>query len=147
MLDEKEDLTLEINKAENLHGHLGPFLVIGVKVARLAKKILNLNHSSCGELQVTAELPLVTPFSCIIDGVQALTQCTVGNQKLKIRNSKDNMAVSFEFKSQNRTLRIYVNPEVLEKLKDKLSKGESKEKLAWKTASMPESRLLKVENL
>jgi hypothetical protein len=34
-----------------------------------------------------AKLPLSTPFSCILDGIQATTQCTIGNQKLRIKNS------------------------------------------------------------
>ncbi|MGB9683882.1 MAG: FmdE family protein [Candidatus Bathyarchaeales archaeon] len=146
MLDENEALTLEIKNAENLHGHLGPFLVIGVKIARLAKKSLNLDYAKHKELQITAALPLSTPFSCIIDGIQAATQCTVGNQKLKIKNSKETITATFKLKNQSKTLKIQVNPQVLEMLKDWFSKGVSNEELAWKIALMPENQLLKIEN-
>jgi formylmethanofuran dehydrogenase subunit E len=85
------ELTSLIKKAADLHGHLGPFLVIGVRMGSLAKKILNANAEENNEFRVTARLPLLTPFTCIIDGIQATTQCTVGNQKLDREfPSKDN---------------------------------------------------------
>ncbi|MEM3703234.1 MAG: formylmethanofuran dehydrogenase subunit E family protein [Candidatus Bathyarchaeia archaeon] len=146
MLNERKTLTMEIRNAENLHGHLGPFLVIGVKIARLAKKHLKLNSVKQKDMQITAMLPLLIPFSCIIDGIQATTQCTVGNRKLKIKNSKETVKVNFRLKNPNRTLKIHVNPKVLETLKDQLSKGASNEELAWKIAFMPESQLLRIGN-
>jgi formylmethanofuran dehydrogenase subunit E len=53
-----------IEKAADLHGHLGPFLVLGVRMGETAKKILKTAN-----LQVTAKLPLSTPFSCVLDGI------------------------------------------------------------------------------
>jgi len=67
---EDHDLILEIRNAENLHGHLGPFLVIGVRIGMLAKGISNANTWESNKLRVTARLPLLTPFSCILDGIQ-----------------------------------------------------------------------------
>jgi formylmethanofuran dehydrogenase subunit E len=82
------ELASLIKKAAGFHGHLGPFLVIGVRMGSLAKKILNVNAGENNKFRVTARLPLLTPFSCVIDGIQATTQCTVGNQKLRIENSQ-----------------------------------------------------------
>lgn len=146
MLDEKETLTLEIKNAENLHGHLGPFLIIGVKMARFAKKTLNVNKDKLWDMQVMAQLPLITPFSCVLDGIQAATRCTVGNRKLEIRNSDGDVMAIFRIKSQNKALKIHVNRQVLEMLIEQLSKGVPNEELAWKIALMPESQLFKVEN-
>jgi formylmethanofuran dehydrogenase subunit E len=146
MLDEKEALMLEIKNAENLHGHLGPFLVLGVKMARLAKKTLNVDKNKLWNMQVIAELPLITPFSCVIDGIQATTQCTVGNRKLEVMNSSEAIAAVFRLKSQDKALKIHVNKRVVEMLKEQFSKGAPNEELAWKIAAMPESHLFKVEN-
>ncbi|MEM2250023.1 MAG: formylmethanofuran dehydrogenase subunit E family protein [Candidatus Bathyarchaeia archaeon] len=146
MHDEKETLTLEIKDAENLHGHLGPFLVIGVKMARLAKKTLNVDRDKLWDMQVVARLPLITPFSCILDGIQTATQCTVGNRKLEARNSDRDIVAIFRIKSQNKALKIHVNKQVLETLIEQLSKRVPNEELAWKIAAMPESQLFKVEN-
>lgn len=93
-----------------------------------------------------AELPLTPPFSCVLDGIQATTKCTIGNKKLEIRNSNGNIVTIFRLKSQNKTLKICVNEQVVEMLKEQLSKGVSNEELAWKMAATPENQLFKVEN-
>jgi len=145
VLDQKSDLKSEIRNAENLHGHLGPFLVIGVRISILAKRILNIHSGEHNKLQVTVKLPLLTPFSCIIDGIQAATQCTVGNQKLKIENSQSQITVDFKLLNSDKILRIHVNPKVIQELKNKYSKNASNEELAWEIASIPENQLLIIE--
>lgn len=145
MLNKNDNLVLEIRNAEKLHGHLGPFLVIGVRMGILAKGILNANAVESNKLRVTARLPLLTPFSCIIDGIQATTQCTVGNQKLRIENSQAQIIVYFEQQNSDNALSIHVNPKIIDELKNRYSKGASNEELAWEIASMPESRLFTIE--
>ncbi|MCS7125064.1 MAG: formylmethanofuran dehydrogenase subunit E family protein [Candidatus Bathyarchaeota archaeon] len=145
MLDEKETLILDVRKAESLHGHLGPFLVIGVKMARLAKKTLNINGNKWLDLQVLAKLPLITPFSCILDGIQATTQCTVGNRRLKIKNSNGAITALFKLKSQDKALKIHVKSRLIEMLRKQLSMGMSNEKLAWTIADMSEDEMFEVK--
>jgi formylmethanofuran dehydrogenase subunit E len=132
------ELTSLIKKAADFHGHLGPFLVIGVRMGTLSKKILNVNAGENNILRITARLPLLTPFSCILDGIQVITQCTVGNQKLRI-------IVCFEQQDLDRGLRIHVNPKIIKELKERYSEGASNEELAREIASMPESRLFIIE--
>ena len=139
------ELTSLIKKAADFHGHLGPFLVIGVRMGSLAKKILNANAEENNKFRVTARLPLLTPFSCIIDGIQATTQCTVGNQKLRIENSKAKIIVYFEQQNLDEGLRIHVNPKIIKELKKRYSEGASNEELAQEIASMPESQLFVIE--
>ena len=139
------ELTSLIKKAAGFHGHLGPFLVIGVRMGILAKRILNPNTSENNKLKVTVRLPLLTPFSCIIDGIQATTQCTVGNQKLRIENSQERIIVHFERQDSDKALRIHVNPKILEELKKRFSKGASNEELAREIAFMPQSQLFIIE--
>jgi formylmethanofuran dehydrogenase subunit E len=140
-----EKLTSLINKAVDFHGHLGPFLVIGVRMGSLAKEILDVGVGDSDKLRIAARLPLLTPFSCILDGIQATTQCTVGNQKLRIENSQARIIVSFEQQNSDKTLRIHVNPKIIEGLKDRYSEGASNEELAWEIASMPQSQLFIIE--
>ena len=145
VLNENDNLVLKIRNAEKLHGHLGPFLVIGVRMGILAKRILNANAWESGKLRVTAKLPLLTPFSCVIDGIQATTQCTVGNQKLRIENSQAQIIVCFELQNSDKALKIHVNPKITDELKNRYSTGASNEELAWEIASMPESQLFTIE--
>lgn len=144
MHEEEEKLTSAIKNAEKLHGHLGPFLVIGVRMGKTVKRILNLNTGDNSELEATAKIPLLTPISCIIDGIQTTTHCTVGNQKLKIENSKE-IAVNFKLQHSNRKLKVLVNPKIVEKLMNRISEGASNEELAWEIARMPDSQLFTIE--
>jgi len=139
------DFVKLIEKAADLHGHLGPFLVIGVRISILAKRILSINFEEQNKLQVTVKLPLMTPTSCIIDGIQAVTQCTIGNQRLKIKDSGSQINAYFKLQNLDRTLMINVNPKVIEELKNRCSKGTSNETLAREIAVMPESQLFTIE--
>lgn len=145
MLDETKKLESAIRNAENLHGHLGPFLVIGVRMGIVAERILNPSTSGDGRLQVTARTPLSTPFSCVIDGIQSTTRCTAGNQKLKIEDSHGEIAGCFRLRESPETLDIRVNPKVVQRLMSTLSKETSVEEIAWEIAHMPEEQLFEVE--
>jgi len=143
VLEKKEKLNLLIKNAEELHGHLGPFLVIGVRIGEVAKEMLKVKNN--GKLQVTARIPLKTPFSCILDGIQASTQCTVGNGKLQIINSQKAITVWIKLEDSESMLEIRVNSQVVEELKRNLSQGASNQELAWKVMALPENRLFTIE--
>ena len=137
-------LTELIEKAADFHGHLGPFLVIGVRMGNTAERILNTNAMQLKKLEATVKIPLLTPFSCVLDGIQVTTHCTVGNQKLRIENSQKEIAACFELQNSDRTLKVSVNPKIVEELMNEISKGSSNEELAQKIASMPENQLFTI---
>jgi len=145
VFDDREALVLSIKNAENLHGHLGPFLVIGVKMAKLAMKELNASENKVLNMQIFAKLPLITPFSCVLDGIQATTHCTVGNRKLRVKSSDNDITVTFKLKSQDKTVKIRVKPQLVEELMSQLSKGIPNEKLAWMIAAKPEGELFEFQ--
>lgn len=149
--DSKADpnLSIAIEKAADFHGHLGPFLVIGVRMGRVAKNNLAINAENSMELQATVKIPLLTPFSCVLDGIQATVKCTVGNQKLKMKNSQKEITACF--KRENRsidrsegTLIISANQKTIDELMKEISEGVSNEELAWKVASMSENQLFNI---
>jgi len=139
------ELTTLIEKAAEFHGHLGPFLVIGVRMGNMAKRTLKPNIKENKRLQTNVKIPLLTPFSCILDGIQTTTQCTVGNQKLRTENSQKEITAQFELQNSNKTMKVSVNQKIIEKLKKEMSEGVTNEKLARKIARMPENQLFKIE--
>jgi formylmethanofuran dehydrogenase subunit E len=144
----KEELESVIKDAEKLHGHLGPFLVIGVRIGQTAKKVLLANLKESDKLEATDKLPLSPPFSCILDGIQASAHCTIGNQRLKIENLKGEMTVHFKLRNSSKILKISINQKIIEELMNKISEGNSSEDLAWKIARTPENELFtKEENV
>jgi formylmethanofuran dehydrogenase subunit E len=142
----EKELASAIKDAEKLHGHLGAFLVIGVRMGQIAKKTLHQDTNKNDKLQATAEIQLFPPFSCILDGIQSSTQCTLGNQRLKVKKSKKEITLSFKLKNSPRILKIHANQEVIDNLMNKISKGFSNEELAREITLMPENKLFKIEN-
>jgi len=130
-----------IENAVRFHGHLGPFLVIGVRMGDMAKRYLDLDDKNSRKLHVSIKTPLFTPFSCVIDGIQATTSCTVGNQKLKIKNSTKEITARFKLQSSDKTMKISVKPEVVKTLIEEMSKGAIPEQLAAKVLNIQEEQL------
>ncbi len=141
-----KDLVALMEKAANFHGHLGPYLVIGVRIGQIAKRILNTNPRKISTLQATAKVPLLTPFSCVLDGIQVTTHCTIGNQKLRIEKSQEGITVYFELQNSDKALKVSVNPKIIGMLTNKISEGVSNKELAWEIVHMPESQLFMIEN-
>jgi formylmethanofuran dehydrogenase subunit E len=138
------DLTALMEKAADFHGHLGPFLVIGVRMGNTAKRILKPDIKE-NKLKAIAKIPCSTPFSCVLDGIQATTKCTIGNQKLKIENSQKEITVRFELEKSDKAMKVSVNPKLVEELMKKFSEGISNEELAQEIAHVPESQLFTIE--
>jgi len=138
------DTTLEniIKKAVDFHGHLGPFLVIGVRMGFIGLRELELKEGA-EKLHATALLKYSVPFSCVLDGLQATTGCTFGNQKLTLKNSP---GITVEFQLPNKKkVTVVVNQTTFDKLKKKLLSEKASnheiQELAQLMASMPEEDL------
>jgi len=144
---QEQKLDTILKKAAEFHGHLGPFLVIGVRMGLIGVRELKAKENN-NELRVTAMLKYSVPFSCVIDGIQVATKCTIGNQKLKLIDSS---GITVEFELQQREkVTVTVNPTTFNRLKNRLlSKKvpqEETQKLAHMIASMPEEELFTIEN-
>ncbi len=134
-----------LDKATEFHGHLGPFLVIGVRIGLIGLDRIDMPKDN--SLTVTASLPLRVPFSCIIDGLQVTTKCTVGNRKLSLKDSKKIQA-EFVKKNDEQKIVVSLNQLTFEKLKPQLLRqtfsDEEVRQLAWKVAAIPEDELFVV---
>ena len=53
-----------------------------------AKKALSISNTESTHLRAEVSVPLYPPFSCLLDGIQVSTTCTIGNQRLQFKNSK-----------------------------------------------------------
>ena len=108
---------LTLDEAAIFHGHRGPFLVIGYKAGEVARKILSPVDEH--DLYAKLFLPLRTPYSCIIDGVQCSTKCTLGKLNIEVidnRGDLGSIVIEFRCRSSNKTLRLRVRKYIIEKL-------------------------------
>jgi len=73
------------------HGHLGPFIVLGYRMGRHALSALNADPF---ELKAQVFCSGVTPQSCLADGVQLGSGCTLGKGNIEVIKS-DNVSCIF----------------------------------------------------
>jgi formylmethanofuran dehydrogenase subunit E len=76
------DLPAMIERGTLLHGHLGPYLVAGIRMGLLALRLLN--SSGYFGLRAESEAGRTTPLSCLNDGVQIGSGCTAGKGNLRV---------------------------------------------------------------
>ncbi len=107
------DLVALIDRGTKLHGHLGPFLVAGVRMGLLALSLLG----STGYFGITAvsETGYETPLSCLTDGVQIGSGCTTGKGNLQVVES-GRPRVRFTT-AAGKSVVIELRPEVVEEFK------------------------------
>jgi formylmethanofuran dehydrogenase subunit E len=136
-----------VRKAKEFHGHLGPFLAIGVRMGQIGLSELGPGEHT-DSLRVLLKVSPSVPYSCVVDGLQISTKCTVGNQRLHIENAEK---IEAKFKDLNKGQSVTVSPQpaVLAMLKEQtIGKSLSEKKLsqlAWTIASMPEKDLCAVK--
>lgn len=146
MAKKEHDLDSIVREAVDFHGHLGPFLVIGVRIGLIGLRELKTTRGDT-KLQATTILKRVVPFSCAIDGIQVTTQCTVGNGKLKLKSTPETVSAKFQLNRERQVI-ITLKPTKFEELKRLLPKSARSYKnikLAREVASSPEKELFTIE--
>lgn len=100
-----------LSQIEKFHGHLGPFAVIGYKMGKIARKKLGENPFDLKAISMTGTKP---PISCIIDGLQLSSGCTLGKGNITVRNEKT-PAVLFSNKN-GENVKITLNKKIWEEI-------------------------------
>jgi len=73
----------ELERARLFHGHLGPWLVLGIRIGEDAMKALEARRWFGADVVVSG--PPQPPHSCIADGLQISTGCTFGKRNIHIQ--------------------------------------------------------------
>lgn len=141
----KSGMDVLLDRAVEFHGHLGPFLVIGLRMGLIGLRELKAKNGE-EKMRVTSLLDYVVPFSCAVDGLQIATKCTIGNKKLRIENSSE-IAAKFEL-GKNKTVIVTLNSDFFDMLRKNLPSksihSEETQKLANLVVSTPEKRLFTI---
>jgi len=142
------EMDIALKKAEKAHGHLCPFLALGVRMSLIGLRELEAEGNN-EDLQITLMLENPASYPCFIDGVQVTTKCTVSNKKLRLKasNNFSGIAVRFELPSKGEVT-IAVNPASFETLSSTMNKLVSEnfppdkfQQLVQRVISMPEEEL------
>ncbi|MFA6098490.1 MAG: formylmethanofuran dehydrogenase subunit E family protein [Patescibacteria group bacterium] len=92
---------------KSLHGHIGPYVVLGyVMGAYVRRHLSNID-------KITIYTKINPPVSCLLDGLQLSTGCTLGKNKIKtIRKKEFEKAVFYK----NKRIIIIKLQSILEKM-------------------------------
>lgn len=89
-----------VRELAKFHGHLGPNIVLGYLMGKYASENLCSDPFS---LKAFVYCPKKTPESCIVDGIQLGSGCTLGKGNIEII---ENQAICCEFTSGVTTLKL-----------------------------------------
>ena len=123
-----------LKRAVEFHGHLGPFLVLGLKAGLLANSLLG---KDCFETTAVVATDPNPPHSCLVDGVQFVTGCTMGKANIKIKRSKSLYVL---FLKGGRKLKLELRRDVLDAIRNASSEKGS-EKVALELLRKPAREL------
>ena len=106
---------ITLKEAEKFHGHLGPYLVLGILAGELALK--RLRCKKYFDLDIKVRGAKNKPKSCLIDGLQLSTGATYGKGNI---NKLDGACIKIEFQNRlnNRRLTLRFKDSLIQKLKE-----------------------------
>jgi len=121
IVDQSEEFLL---RAIEFHGHLGPYLVLGLKAGIYANQILGREPMKTEAFIETKTTP---PQSCFADGVQFSTGCTYGKGNIHLKEAE---GLQVTFKRNNQELIIRLKKEIIEEINSLPSEEEAWDNLA-----------------
>lgn len=126
----------ELEQAGLFHTHVGPYLVIGLRMGRAVTDRLGSEPFS---YRITARTGRTPPYSCLVDGLQLATPCTTGNGGLEVAEER---TMSIEARDKNgRFLVVALNPDVYRRIEAECTE-ENQEPFALEIWEMPEDQLM-----
>ncbi len=98
-------------KSRDFHGHICPFVALGVRISAIAMEELGIKKDEIASISEEI-LAIVECNNCLTDGVQVATGCTLGNNSLIYLDLGKN-ALTLVKRSDWNGVRIYVDAEKL----------------------------------
>lgn len=104
------DLAGLLRLAETFHGHLCPFVSLGVKAGQYAMATLDRPNTGMEEI-----IAIVECNNCFTDGIQVVTGCTFGNNALIFKDF-GKTAVTVARREDGQAVRLLVRPNYREQM-------------------------------
>ncbi|MDR1675547.1 MAG: nucleoside hydrolase [Tannerella sp.] len=102
-----------------LHGHLGIYAIIGVKMGIRAREYFNIGVD---DIKVTSYAGSQPPISCLNDGLQVSTGATLGHGLICV-SPEERIRPEATFTFKNRTLRLRLKPEYAQQIRRDVEEG------------------------
>ena len=102
-----------LKSAIDFHGHLGPYLVLGLMVGNLA-----INKLKCKRhfgVKAIVKGAIKKPKSCLIDGIQISAGCTYGKGNIQKTEGKEIQVLFYNLRNRKK-MKICFNNYLLRRL-------------------------------
>jgi len=121
-VDSRKETRILLEKAVDFHGHLGPFLVLGIRMGVIARSLLKPRNES--GLTAVMFVKADPPASCVVDGVQVSSGCTLGKGTIRVSEAPDRIVGSF--RAEHRACTVTVRHRVLNEFLGAVKKATDK---------------------
>ena len=135
------------NEIKNLHGHVGPWNILGWRVGKAALRELGATWGQ-HELDVICYVPLQTPYSCIADGLVVGTGNSIGRLDIRLAEALAEADVHVSVRRKDGTgpvLLFKPNQKYLEKIRN--APDAQLESLARECGELPEEELFVIKKV
>ncbi len=132
-----EDKGELLDKIADFHGHLGPYVVLGWRMGSIAIRELGKNPF---EMKALVKTGIGPPLSCLVDGIQFSTGCTLGKGNIEIEDEKKPEAV---FTKDKGSVKLSLRKDVWDEIKD-ISEQEMKD-FSREMLERNESEIFRIE--
>jgi formylmethanofuran dehydrogenase subunit E len=110
-----------LRAAGRFHGHIGPFLAVGLKMGQAANERLGRAPMDMKAVVYVEGRP---PRSCVVDGIQYVTGCTMGKGSIAIE--PDGMRVAARFTAGGGSVLVSLRSSFLAAIEGDLKDAEEK---------------------
>jgi len=119
---------ISIKEAIKFHGHLGPYLILGVLAGNLGLKKTGCNKYFGLEVKVYGANK--KPKSCLIDGLQLSTGATYGKGNIQKYKGK-NIKITIRNLNNNRRITMLIAKQIKNELDGLKGHSESERLARW----------------
>lgn len=135
------------NEIKHLHGHVGPWNVLGWRMGKAALRELGAQWGQ-HELDIVCHIPLTTPYSCIADGLVVGSGNSIGRLDIRLSEVMTMADVHVSVRRKDGTgpvLLLKPNQKYLEKIR--AAPDAQLESLARECGELPEMELFVTEQI
>ena len=130
----------EILKLINdFHGHIGPYVVLGYRMGRLANKKMGDDPFRKTARVMTGTTP---PISCLVDGVQLSSGCTLGKGNIEVEDAGEARVIFTD--NEARYLMISLRSDIQDKIETEMTR-ENAENMAKCLLEFSDEELFEIE--
>ena len=130
-----------------VHGHVGPWNVLGWRMGKAALRELNAKWGQ-HELDIVCHVPMNTPYSCLADGLVVGTGNSIGRLDVRLAEALAVTDIHVSVRRKDGTgpvLLLKPNVEYLERIRRQ--PAEELEKLSRECGQLPEKELFEIRKL